>query len=236
MFKPFLITAWTLSAFSFRPYFSNSTINRCPDITFLWGYRDLSFWASWRYAVWSSSLTDPCCSSEILSFQYWTSSGHLTEYFSLHSLLINFSRASRMSLSSAFSFLRSSAWYSVSRASRLWHPFPSFSSCDIHPSQKSPGLPKSLSEGKIPFSLVSLARIPSLGFPSLLRTYVLPPLRPTRLLCPEWTPSWKWFWKEFPSDRISLSSDPACPNRDHFPGKERAVISGFWFSGICCSC
>ena len=115
MFKPFLITAQTLSAFSYRPYFSNSTINRCPVIMFLWGYRNLSFQASWRYAVWSSRLMDPRCSSEILSFQYSRSSGHSTEYFSLCSLLINFSWASRMS--SAFSFLRSSARRSVSWAS-----------------------------------------------------------------------------------------------------------------------
>ena len=115
MFKPFLITARTLFAFSFRPYFSNSAINRCLDITFLWGYRDLSFRASWRYAVWSSRLMDPRCLSEILFFQYWMNSGHSTEYFSLHSLLINFSWASCMS--SAFSFFRSSARCSASRAS-----------------------------------------------------------------------------------------------------------------------
>ena len=122
MFKPFLITARTLSAFSFRPYFSNSAINCCPDITFLWGYRDLSFRASWRYTVWSSRLMDPRCLSKILFFRYWMSSGHSIEYFSLRSLLINFSWASHMS--SAFSFFRSSAWHSASRAS---HALASFS-------------------------------------------------------------------------------------------------------------
>ena len=184
--------------------------------------------------VWSSRLTDPHCRSEILSFQYWMSSGHSTEYFSLCSLLINFSRASRMS--SAFSFLRSSSRRSISRASMLWHLFPSFSSCDPHLPRKNPSLLKSLSERRTPFSLISLARIPSLGFLPLLGTYVLPPLRPARLLYPERTPFWEWVWKELTSDRISFSSDPACPNWEHSLGKERDVISGSQFPGIYCSC
>ena len=118
------MTAQTLSAFSFRPYFSNSAINRSLDITLLWGYRDLSFRVSWRYAVWSSRLMDPCCLSEIFFFQYWMSSGHSSEYFSLRSLLISFPQASRMS--SAFSFFRSSARHSASQASRALASFSFF--------------------------------------------------------------------------------------------------------------
>ena len=194
----------------------------------------MSFRASWRYAVWSSRLMDPHCRFEIFSFQYWMSSGHSTEYFSLHSLLINISRASRMS--SAFSFSVLLPGIQPPGLPMLWHLFPSFSGCNAHPSQKNPSLPKSLSEGKIPFSWVSLAGIPSLSFLPLLGTYVLPPLQPAGLLCPEWTPSWEWFWKEFPSDRIFFSSDPACPNWERSLGRERDVISGSWFPGICCSC
>ena len=175
MFKPFLITARTLSAFSFRPYFSNSTINQSPDITFLWGYRDLSFWASWRYAVWSSRLMDPCCSSKILSFRYWMSSGHSIEYFSLRSLLINFSRASHMS--SAFSFLHSSAQCSVSQGFPCFGIFfLLFLVATFILLGRVPVCRSLFPEGKIPFSWVSLAGIPSLGFPPLLGTYVLPSL------------------------------------------------------------
>ena len=82
--------------------------------------------------------------------------------------------------------------------------------------------------GKIPFSWVSLAGIPSLGFPPLLGTYVLPPLRPAGLFCPERTPSWKWFWKEFPSDRISFSSDSGLSELGSFSGE--GMCCRFWFS------
>ena len=101
----------------------------------------MSFWASWRYAVWSSRLTDPRCHSEILSFQYWTSSGHSVEYFSLRSLLINFSQASCMPSTFFFSILLPGVL--PPGLSVLWHLSPSFSSCDAHPPQKNPGLPKS---------------------------------------------------------------------------------------------
>ena len=186
MFKPFLITARTLSAFSFRPYFSNSAINHCLDIMFLWG-------------------TGTCPSGPVACPPL-----------------------------SPFSVLLPGV--PPPRPPVLWHPFPSFPGCDVHPPQKNPGLPKYLSNGKIPFSWVSLARIPSLGIPLLLGTFVLPPLQPVGLFCPEQTPSWKWFWKEFPSNRISFSSNPACPNWDRFLGKERAIIFGSWFPGICCGC